>query len=180
MTTTWSTPGSVVVCSRSRAANLLSSTNTRPQIGAFVSICCQSTNDCGPQSHQRPYGLSKLFDVPKLLMRFDDDSSDTPYGPKMEHVELVINFFTPLLSYFRNEEEKKLVVHCYAGIARSTAVTLIGFAMARGAGMEPLAMRDLLAASENGDRIGPNPVLVGLADEALKRDRRLIQASISW
>jgi predicted protein tyrosine phosphatase len=62
-----------------------------------------------------PFLFEKYYlDVLKLV--FDDVSSPTPYGKLMtkEDAKKVVDFFV-------KHKDKKLVVHCVAGISRSTA-----------------------------------------------------------
>lgn len=57
--------------------------------------------------------------VEKLLLYFEDTSNPhSPIGPKIEHVERVLNWAEKI------PEDKNLLVHCYAGMSRSTSMAI--------------------------------------------------------
>jgi predicted protein tyrosine phosphatase len=66
-----------------------------------------------------------------------------------------------------------MVVHCRAGISRSTAAAFIALCATRPDREERAIARALRAASVYAT---PNPRLVALADELLGRDGRMIAA----
>jgi predicted protein tyrosine phosphatase len=66
-----------------------------------------------------------------------------------------------------------MVVHCYAGISRSTAAAFIALCVARPERDEREIARALRAAASFAN---PNPRLIALADDLLHRHGRMVQA----
>lgn len=87
--------------------------------------------------------------------------------PEDRHIEEILAFFRAW------DREAPLLIHCYAGVSRSTAAALIGvcaLAPARDEGAIALALR---SASPTAT---PNARLVALADAALGRHGRMVDA----
>jgi predicted protein tyrosine phosphatase len=105
-----------------------------------------------------------------LLLRFQDIDVDQPDGPTAEHVEQIIAFADQVRSAHARTPAR-LLIHCHAGISRSTASAYI--ALARDFGLERAddAFRALLRAAVNP---WPNRRLVALADDALDARGRLL------
>jgi predicted protein tyrosine phosphatase len=87
--------------------------------------------------------------------------------PERTHVERLLAF---VRAWGR---EKPLVLHCYAGISRSTAAAYIALCALRPERDEAELARALRAASPSAT---PNPRLVAVADEILARDGRMTAA----
>ncbi|MET0745911.1 MAG: protein tyrosine phosphatase [Microvirga sp.] len=87
--------------------------------------------------------------------------------PATEHVEA-------LLAFARSwPRERPVVIHCWAGISRSTAAAfIIACALAPNRSEAEIAL-SLRAASPSAT---PNPLLVSLADDLLGRDSRMANA----
>ena len=66
-----------------------------------------------------------------------------------------------------------MLVHCWAGISRSTAAAYIMACDRLGPGKEGLVAKRLRAASPTAT---PNPLMIRLADEALARDGAMSRA----
>lgn len=110
-----------------------------------------------------------------LRLEIDDVSAPLPgaRAPEVGHVERLLAF---LRDWEREEAERGvrdvLLLHCFAGISRSTAAALI--ALALGAeGREAEAAARLRAAAPHAQ---PNRRLVEIADDSLKREGRLVAA----
>lgn len=109
-----------------------------------------------------------------LRVEIDDVTEALPGAvmPAPHHVERLLDF---LRSWEREEERgarSALLLHCFAGISRSTAAALI--ALALGAeGREAEAAALLRAAAPHAQ---PNRRLVAIADAALGREGRLVAA----
>lgn len=87
--------------------------------------------------------------------------------PGAHHVE-------SLISFIRNWDKKDpLVIHCWAGISRSTAAAFITASVLNPTLDEMLLAKRLRAASPSAT---PNPRLIALADTVLDRDGRMIAA----
>lgn len=69
--------------------------------------------------------------------------------------------------------DEALLIHCYAGVSRSTAAALVALAL-NAEGREMEAARRLREAAPHAQ---PNPRIVALADRLLGRDGRLVAAS---
>ena len=95
----------------------------------------------------------------------DEQDGFTP--PSRAHVEALIDFARGW------DREKPLVVHCYAGISRSTAAAYVIAAALDPARDERELAQALRAASRTAT---PNARIVALADDILGRDGRMIAA----
>jgi predicted protein tyrosine phosphatase len=79
-----------------------------------------------------------------------------------------------LLTFLRAwKQDTPLLVHCWAGISRSTAAGYIATCLFQPDADEHELARSLRAASPSAT---PNPLLVKLADDALGRDGRMVSA----
>lgn len=87
--------------------------------------------------------------------------------PAAEHVDAILGFAR------RWPREAPLVVHCYAGISRSTASAYISACALAPEKDEAELAQALRAASPIAT---PNALLVALADEALGRQGRMVAA----
>lgn len=84
-----------------------------------------------------------------------------------DHVSALIDFVE------RWDEERPLVVHCFAGISRSTAAAFIALCVARPDRDERAIAETLRRASPLAT---PNSHLVAIADRLLGRDGRMVAA----
>ena len=87
--------------------------------------------------------------------------------PETEHVEQLILFVR------RWRRDKPLVVHCYAGISRSTAAAFVSVCA-----LNPLSEERSIASAlrRASPTATPNLRIVALADRLLGRDGRMIEA----
>ena len=92
----------------------------------------------------------------------------TEEGATEEDVQLIIQLAEELRS-----ESGTLLIHCEAGVSRSTATALIMYASWLGRGREDEAMRRVIAQRPYAM---PNRRMVALADRLLGLDGRLLQA----
>ena len=106
-------------------------------------------------------------DVPQLVLQFHDiDMTMLDYvEPELEHVQEALAF--------AREIDRPLLVHCRAGVSRSTAIALAIAADRLGAGNERQACEWLLWAYPQAQ---PNKLVVFLADQVLGRGQALIKA----
>ncbi|MGA0561866.1 tyrosine phosphatase family protein [Ancylobacter sp. VNQ12] len=104
-----------------------------------------------------------------LFVGFNDITApqDGLIHPAGEHVDAILGFAR------RWPRRAPLVVHCYAGISRSTASAYIAACALNPSRDEADIARALRAASPIAT---PNALLVALADEALGRQGRMIAA----
>jgi predicted protein tyrosine phosphatase len=110
----------------------------------------------------------------RLTLRFDDIIETTPgmLLPEFYHIETLLEFGSGLASA-EGDPLAHLLVHCHAGISRSTASMTILLAEAR-----PNADEDALFAHirEIRPQAWPNSRMIALADDLLGRDGRLVEA----
>jgi predicted protein tyrosine phosphatase len=110
----------------------------------------------------------------RLTLRFDDVIETTPgmLLPELHHIETLLEFGSGLAST-EGDPLAHLLVHCHAGISRSTASMTILLAEAR-----PNADEDALFAHirEIRPQAWPNSRMIELADDLLGRGGKLVAA----
>lgn len=120
----------------------------------------------GDPDEDRP-SCYQLFSRPRLRLEFDDVTHDWPQGGRFAAtVEQVSR-----LIVFCKEVDGPTLIHCGAGISRSSAAGCILAAIKLGPGRERAAIDHIAQLSSN---FWPNYHVVELADKLLGRDRRLI------
>jgi predicted protein tyrosine phosphatase len=87
--------------------------------------------------------------------------------PQPEHIDEILRFARDW------DHASPLVVHCWAGISRSTAAAFITLCALNDEGVEAEIARSIRAASATAT---PNPLMVELADEVLGRRGRMVDA----
>lgn len=104
-----------------------------------------------------------------LILSVDDIAAhqDGMTVPAQEHVERLIGFAT---AWDRNAP---MVVHCYAGISRSTAAAFVAACAINPNRDEQQIARAIRDASRTAK---PNAAIVSIADALLKRDGRMVRA----
>jgi predicted protein tyrosine phosphatase len=104
-----------------------------------------------------------------LILSVDDIPMpvDGMIVPAQEHVERLIDFAT------RWDRNAPMVVHCYAGISRSTAAA---FTAACALNPQRDEMQIAQAIRTASGTAQPNAAIVSIADKLLKRDGRMIRA----
>ena len=115
---------------------------------------------------QRP---ESVLPANHLKVQMDDitEAIDGFVAPSGQHIEKVLAF---VRGWDRNAP---LVVHCYAGISRSTASAFAAACMLNPHKHEISIARQIRAASPIAS---PNRLIVSLADKALGRDGRMLRA----
>ncbi|MBR1276552.1 tyrosine phosphatase family protein [Bradyrhizobium sp. AUGA SZCCT0283] len=115
---------------------------------------------------QRP---ASILEVNHLKVSMDDitEQMDGFVAPSDQHIERVLNFV-------RNwDRSAPMVVHCYAGISRSTASAFAAACMLNPHRDEIEIARQIRARSPIAS---PNRLIVSLADKALGREGRMLRA----
>jgi predicted protein tyrosine phosphatase len=104
-----------------------------------------------------------------LWLEMDDiaEEMDGMIAPNQEHIESLIRFLE------RWDRSKPLIVHCYAGISRSTAAAFISACVLSPGLSEDEIARRLRLASPTAR---PNTRLISIADSRLDRNGRMIRA----
>src|SRR5258707_4207179 len=115
---------------------------------------------------QRP---ASVLPANHLKVQVDDitEELDGFVAPSDRHIEQVLNF---VRGWDRNAP---LVVHCYAGISRSTASAFAAACMLNPHRDELSIARQIRAASPIAQ---PNRLIVSLADKLLGREGRMLRA----
>jgi len=115
---------------------------------------------------QRP---ESVLPANHLKVQMDDitEEIDGFVAPSHSHIEQVLNFVRGW------DRSAPLVVHCYAGISRSTASAFAAACMLNPHRDEIAIARQIRAASPIAQ---PNRLIVGLADKALGREGRMLRA----
>ena len=147
----------IEVASRSEAGDILSSPERCAEVTCLISI--------GAPNDELPIGYQNISSKVRLLF---GDTLDAESGATEVDVRTLIDLAQSLRS-----STGKVLIHCEAGVSRSTAAALILYACWLGAGRECDAMRRVLAQRPIAI---PNRRMVELADHLLKRDGRLLEA----
>jgi predicted protein tyrosine phosphatase len=115
---------------------------------------------------QRP---ASVLEINHLRVQVDDitEHMDGFVAPCETHIEQILNF---VRSWDRSAP---MVVHCYAGISRSTASAFAAACMLNPHRDEIAIARQIRTASPIAQ---PNRLIVSLADRALGRDGRMLRA----
>ena len=104
-----------------------------------------------------------------LMISMDDinEPADGFVAPSEQHVDRVLAFVRDW------DRQAPLVVHCYAGISRSTASAFAAVCALNPHRDEAAIARQIRRASPSAH---PNRLIVSLADRALGRDGRMLRA----
>ena len=110
-----------------------------------------------------------IVETNHLILGMDDIAMpiDGYVHPGEQHVVELIEFVQ------RWDRRAPLVMHCYAGISRSTAGAFISACALNPARDEATIARAIRSSSATAN---PNPMLVGHADRILGRNGRMIRA----
>lgn len=149
-----SVPSMIVVCPITRVHETVEATGAT----RMISLVSDDT------TVERPDGISADH---HLILRFHDIAEPlTGYvEPSGEQVAAALDF--------AEADAAPLLVHCYAGVSRSTAMAY-AIACAREPGRCEFELaRTMRTLSPTAT---PNRLIVRLADEALGRDSRMVQA----
>ena len=144
------------VCSLSRLEETVEQTGARYVISAI-----------NPWSI--PATPASVYDDNHLRLAIND--IDAPHGelvhPEAHHIETLIGFAK------KWAKDGPLVIHCLAGVSRSSASAFIVACALNQSAKETTIARTLRNAS---DTAHPNPLMIRLADEFLGRNGRMIAA----
>ena len=146
----------IQVTSRSEAGDVLSCPDRCAELIWLISI--------GAPEDELPIGYHNISSKVRLLF---GDTLDEETGPKEGDVRTLMEIAQNLRS-----SKGKVLIHCEAGISRSTAAALILYSCWLGPGREGEAMSLLLTQRPMAI---PNRRMVELADRLLKRGGRLLK-----
>jgi predicted protein tyrosine phosphatase len=147
----------IEVASRAEASNILSSSHTCSDVTCLVSI--------GEAHNELPEGYDNV--AHKLRLVFADTIAPEN-GPTENDVRRIIELAETLCS-----TSGRVLIHCEAGVSRSSAAALIMYAHWLGPGREREAIAKVLAQRPVAK---PNRRMVELADTMLDRGGQLIEA----
>lgn len=126
---------------------------------------------------ERPPRGYRLFDGPKIRLHFDDVTK-THYGQMASVVDVqrIIDFCTAV--------DGPTLIHCYAGISRSSAAACILATIKLGPGRELEALQHVENWSKSNSWCGesiiyPNKHILNLADQLLERQGNLLKAAFT-
>src|SRR5262245_12268576 len=103
----------------------------------------------------------------RLHMHDISDPMDGYVTPQVEHIERLVTFVQEW------KRDAPLVIHCYAGISRSTAAAFTAVCALNPKRDERMVAQALRRASHTAF---PNPRIVRLADHVLAREGRMVAA----
>jgi predicted protein tyrosine phosphatase len=112
----------------------------------------------------------------RLELRFHDIIEETPgeEAPQPHHVEQILSFGRDILR--EPAALRHLLVHCHAGVSRSTAAAAILMCQ-HAPGQEEAAFLKLLELRKHG---WPNTRMVQFADTLLKRDGAMLRGLVAY
>lgn len=104
----------------------------------------------------------KIFEMDDVIERDDEDA------PTKKQVEEILNWAKKL------PDDSRIIVHCFAGVSRSTAIALI--IKVQELGIDKIATAISWLKSIRPQAC-PNPVITHFADEILNANGKLFEAS---
>ena len=148
----------IVIADRSTAGSILCSPRKRQGLAYVVSIG-------GPQERP-PAGFRQVDD--RLRLVFEDEASEAEGGPSPEDVDRLIHFARHV-----DLAKGRVLVHCQAGVSRSSAAAAILLAVVLGPNREQDAVQHVLKSHPPAR---PNVRMLELADAALGTGGALVRA----
>jgi len=146
----------IIVCGLSAAPELV----RQHKVGAAIGIL-------GPET-QHP-DLSPLADEQRLRLSFNDINA-----PADGMVAASEDDASRLITFIKAWDQKHpMLIHCWAGISRSTATAFAALCILRSNEDEMALAQELRAASPSAT---PNRLITAKIDEALGRDGRMNRA----
>lgn len=141
-------------------------------IGGVISLQTRPPDYAKPEEWHPP----RLAKTPQLFLTISDQAHHLPelpdyikvsHPPEKRHISDVFDFVAQC------SPQKNLLIHCYGGVHRSTAVALSLIAQEYGSGREDEAVRKLLLIRSHAL---PSLPLVKVADDFLQREGKLLAA----
>jgi predicted protein tyrosine phosphatase len=136
----------ILIVGRTQAGRILSSPTNRQGIDAVISI--------GDVTEQPPAGFRYVSR--RLRLIFEDEVSAATGGPSLEDISSIIDFGRTI-----DFQKNRVLIHCQAGISRSSAAAVIVLAAVFGAPMIREIANFLRRVYPN---CSPNQLMLRLAD----------------
>lgn len=107
---------------------------------------------------------------------YDVDLVDHPDAPTEQDINLLIDWLTPRCV---STSEARFIIHCDAGLGRSTATGYIAWSIFFGPGREQEAF-DAMKESCLNIQVIPNSIVITHADKILQRNGALKKPLTEW
>jgi predicted protein tyrosine phosphatase len=144
------------------------------ELGAFRDASVTHVLSILDPNFPEPADFAQYGPHKRLTLRFDDVIEPGPrhLPPEPHHIEALLEFGKGLAAAI-DDPLGHLLVHCHAGISRSTASMTILLAEARPETAEDTIFEHI---REIRPQAWPNSRMIGMADALLNREGRLVQA----
>ena len=107
---------------------------------------------------------------------FDADRPESLHAPAREKIAALLEWLKPRCG---PDSENRFLIHCDAGLGRSTATGYLAWALHLGPGNEAVAF-DWMVKSALESQLVPNSVIVAHADDLLDRRGALKKPLTAW
>ncbi len=107
---------------------------------------------------------------------YDADIPGHERAPTHENIRHLIDWLSPRC---QPGSAAQFLIHCDAGLGRSTAVGYIAWSVFLGPGCEQEAFRAMIESSYES-KLVPNSIIIGYADEILGRNGALRKPLTEW
>ena len=160
----------IMVVSKEVAGDILTDPAFRYGLRWLISI--------GDETSSVPKGWDTVSPKKRLRLVFDDVVRESLWYTPINRDQV-----DKLVAFCEKAREGRALIHCAAGISRSTAAALVLLAVRLGPGREGEAVSELFRMTDElqqadlrDDPIRPNRRIVWMADEALGRNGALYNA----
>lgn len=153
----------IEIVSLATASKRLLSTTTGGTYTGLISI--------GDPGSKLPSGYNKVDS--RIRLEFDDvlnDNNRNYIAPAITDVQRIVNFAERV-----SGQPGKILIHCFAGISRSSATGFVCNSVWFGPGQESQALVEALSACAENCPC-PNELMVKIADRLLERDGAMLRA----
>jgi predicted protein tyrosine phosphatase len=119
---------------------------------------------------QEPEALSRFGAHKRCTLRFHDigEEIDNLIAPQRRHIDELLDFGRQI----ERDQPERILVHCFAGLCRSTAAALLLIVQNSGSPPEQAVLRML----EIVPNAWPNPRMIRFGDDSLGLDGGLVSA----
>ena len=140
------------------------------EIAAFVDEDVSHVVSILDPDYPEPSDFARFPDHDRVTFRFDDIITDVPtmQAPTVEDVRRILAVGETVAG----DSARHLLVHCHAGVSRSTAAVAVLLSQAN-PGREGEIFDHIYTIRQKS---WPNSLMVRLGDEILGRDGRLVEA----